>query len=335
MVLLVLLVAVVVLVCGGFYSWSRKHGLTAEGSAPVKESGAGHISLLTEAVAYVGAILVLAGGAAAIGQRWNDISDWGRVGVLAGAAALFLAVGAVLREVHEAAVQRLVGVVWLLSVAGVAGAVGFAAHDVYGKSDEVTALLIGISVSVYSAALWLVRRRALQNLALFVGLIVTISGTIDTFAHQSASSLAYALALWAFGLVWALLGWRRYVEPLWVTVPLGVLLALGAPSIAVTDYGWVYAIAVLTAATAMAASVPMRNTVLLALGAIGMFGYVTSMVVRYFADSLGVPTALALTGGLILVLATISARLMHVTRKPKPEQPAAHEASHHDRPKVS
>jgi hypothetical protein len=122
---------------------------------------------------------------------------------------------------------------------------------------------------------------------------------------------------------------------MWVTVPLGVLLALTAPSIAVHDHGWVYAIGVLTAATVMAASVPLRNTVLLAMGTIGMFGYVTSMVVRYFADSLGVPTALALTGVLILVLATISARLMRATNKHDPQQPTADRSPHHDLPKVS
>ena len=331
---LVLLVAVVALICGGFYSWSRKQGLT-RGDAQSKRPGGGHVALLTEAVAYVGAILVLAGGAAAIGQHWNDISDWARVGVFAVAAALFLTVGFVVRGVHEAAVQRLVGVLWFLSVACVAGAAGFAAHGVYGKSGEVTALLIGITVSVYAAALWLVRRGALQNLALFAGLVVTICGTIAIVARGSAPSLAIALALWGFGLAWALVGWRRYVEPLWVAVPVGVLLALLAPSFTLTDHGWMHAIGLVTAAAVMAASIPLRNTVLLAMGTIAMFGYVTSMVVRYFADSLGAPTALALTGGFILILAAISARLMRATRKPQSEQQFADGSSHHDRPKVS
>ena len=188
---------------------------------------------------------------------------------------------------------------------------------------------------MYAAALWLVRRGALQNLALFAGLVVTICGTIATVARGSAPSLAIALALWGFGLAWALVGWRRYVEPLWVAVPVGVLLALLAPSFTLTDHGWMHAIGLVTAAAVMAASIPLRNTVLLAMGTIAMFGYVTSMVVRYFADSLGVPTALALTGGFILILAAISARLMRATRKPQSEQQFADGSSHHDRPKVS
>lgn len=333
--LLVLAAAAVALVFGGFYVWARRRGLVSAEPSAVGQlgPGRGRISLLTEAVAYVGVILILAGGIAAIAQRWDEISDWGHVWAFAGTAAFFLLVGVFLRGVHEAAAQRLVGVVWFLSVAGVAGAVGFATHDVYGNSGEVTTIAIGLGMSAYAAALWLVRRRALQNVALFAGLVVTICGAMVSLADGPALSLALALALWVFGLAWALLGWRRYVEPVWVATPLGVVLALVAPSLAVGDHGWVYAIAVATAAVAMAASVPLRNTPLLALGTIAMFGYVTAMVVRYFRESLGVPAALAITGVLILVLATITARLMRMTRPAKPSQPVAE--GDHGLPKAS
>lgn len=333
MVSLIVFVAVAALICAGLYAWGRTRAPAATGSESI---GPARVSLLTEAVAYVGAILMLAGGIAAVARRWSDISDWGHVGTFAGAAALFLLIGVIVRGVPEPAVQRLVGVVWFLSVAGVAGAVGFAAYEVYGTSGEVAMLLIGISASVYSALLWLVRRRALQSAALFISLIVTICGTLDTFAHSSASSLAYALTLWGFGLLWAFLGWRRYVEPMWVAVPLGILLALVSPSVAVSDYGWVYTIGLLTAAAVMAASVYLRNTPLLVVGTIGMFGYVTSLVVRYFARSMGTPTALAVAGALILVMAALFARLMAAAKKARPQPPVTeNKPSHHDLPKVS
>jgi hypothetical protein len=60
---------------------------------------------------------------------------------------------------------------------------------------------------------------------------------------------------------------------------------------------------------------------MLAMGTIALFGYVTSMVVRYFGDSLGVPTALALTGALILVLTAVGSRLLKVMKNPQPENP--------------
>jgi len=205
---------------------------------------------------------------------------------------------------------------------------------VYGNTAAVTALAIGVAVTVYSAVLWLVRRRALQNFALFTGLIVTICGTIVTI-DSSPSPLAFAFPLWGFGLAWVCLGWRRYVEPLWVTVPSGVILALIAPGLAAGEYGWVYAIGIASAAAAMAASVPLRNTPLLALGTLAMFGYVTGVVVRYFHQSLGVPGALTITGALILGLAAVTARLIRATRPPKPSAPDTDKPSHRDLPKAS
>ena len=89
-----------------------------------------------------------------------------------------------------------------------------------------------------------------------------------------------------------------------------------------------YAIGIATAAAVMAASVPLRNVPLLALGALAMFGYVTSAAVRYLHQSLGVPAALAITGVLIIGLAVVSARLMRAAHPPKPKQAGAEKPSH-------
>lgn len=322
-------------VAGGFHSWAQQQGLLTTGQAAEDEQGTRRISLLTEAAAYIGVILLLVGAIIAISQRWNDITRWGQVGIYAGAAVFFLLVGIIVRQVREPAIQRLAGVAWFLSVVGVAGAVWLATYRVHWNTDAVTFLAVGAAVTVYAAALWLVRRRALQNLALFAGLVITILGIADIITvpvrtgpaspltpdiNLPTPVLAIALPLWVFGLAWAGLGWRRYVEPLWVTIPCGVILALIAPGFAAGHYGWMYAIGIATAAAAMAASVPLRNVPLLALGALAMFGYVTSVAARYLHDSLGVPSALAITGVLIIGLAVVSARLMGEARPPKPEQ---------------
>jgi hypothetical protein len=306
------LVAAVGLIVGSFYSWARRRGLLAAGPAASQEPGRPRVSLLTEAVAYVGAVLLLAGGIAAVGRRWGELGGWGRVAVLAGASVLFLVTGILVRHASEPAIQRLAGVMWFLSVACAGGAVGFALYDVYGSTGAITVLAVGLGVTVYAAALWRVRRRAAQNAALFAGLVIAICGVVAAGAGGPGPvpALAYALPLWGFGLGWSWLGWRRYVEPIWVTMPCGVILALAAPGLAAGEHGWLYAIGIATAAAAMAASVPLRNTPLLALGTLAMFGYITPAAIRYFHQSLGVPAALAVTGALILGLAVVSARLM-------------------------
>ena len=111
-----------------------------------------------------------------------------------------------------------------------------------------------------------------------------------------------------------------------MTLPCGVILALIAPSLAAGEHGWVYAIGIATATAAMAASVPLQNTPLLALGTLAMFGYVTSVVIQYFHQSLGIPATLAITGVLILGLSVVSARLMrrHIRRSPASQAQTSH-----------
>jgi hypothetical protein len=307
------IVVVVAVVAGGFAYWARVRVRPGTvGGAGVPREGR-RVSPLTEAVAYVGAILLLAGATTAIGQRWEDLGRWGRVGVVAAGAALFLQLGSLVRPVREPAVQRLVGVSWLVSAVGVGWAVELVTADARGEPYDHTALVTGLAVTGYATVLWLLRRRTPQNLAVLAGLIVTVTGLVIALGGAD-SPLSFGLALWGLGVAWALAGWRRYVEPVWATIPAGVVLALFAPSVAVGAHGWLYAVAIGTAAVVMAASVPLRSPPLLGLGAVAMFGYLTGAVVRYFGDSLGVPAALAVTGLLIIGLAVVTARLARATR---------------------
>lgn len=332
---LIVIVLAVVLVFGGFYSWARRQGLLAAGRDAGEKRPERRISLLTEAVAYLGAILLLGGGVAAISRQWSHVGSWARVGILTGAAAFFLLAGLSVRRVREPAIQRLTGVTWLLSVMCAAGAAGFVTHDLifsFTAADQdagaVTVLGVGLAVSAYAVVLWLIRPQAMQVAAVFGGLVTLICGVIATAAGGRAvdgAFLAYALALWGFGLAWAVLAWRRYVEPMWAAMPLGALLALVAPALGTGRYGWMYAIAIITAGAAMAVSVPLQNTVVLGLGTVAMFGYVTSVVVTYFRQSLGVPAAMSIAGALIIVLAVVTARMMRATRSAKPPAPGAEE----------
>jgi hypothetical protein len=329
---------------GGFHCWAQQQGLLTAGQGAEGEPGTRRISLVTEAGAYAGVILVLVGGVTAVSQRWDDITGGGQAGVFAAAAVFFLLAGVIVRQVREPAIQRLAGVAWFLSVAGVGVAVALwvAMYQVPWNKDAVTVLAVGLAVTAYAAALWLVRPSALQNFALFAGLVITIVGVAAISTARAgtgavpvpgsvpglpAPSLAIALPLWVFGLAWAGLGWRRYVGPVWVTVPCGVVLALIAPGFAAGGHGWVYAIGIATAAAAMAASVPLRNTPLLALGALTMSGYLTAVAARYLHQSPGVPSALAITGVLIIGLAVVSARLTLAAHPPEPREPVAEQPS--------
>jgi len=282
----------------------------------------------------------------------------------------FLLAGLIVRQVRDPAIQRLSEVAWFLSVigVGVAAALWAAAYQVTWNKGAVTVLAVGAAVTAYAAALWLARRSALQSFALFAGLVIAVAGVAAVLTAPAgtgavplpgsapalpASSLAIVLALWVFGLAWAGLGCRGDVGPVWVTVPCGVVLALVAPGFAAGGDGWMDALGIATAAAAMAASVRLRNTPLLTLGALAMLGYLTAVAARYLHHSLGVPSALAITGVLITGLAVVNARLTHAAQLPQPGRPGAEQpapaadapdptepdadvlSSHPDRPKTS
>src|SRR5512146_1221387 len=119
---LIVIMLAVALVFGGFYSWARRRGLLAVGRNGGEKREERRISLLTEAVAYIGAILLLAGGVAAISRQWSHVGSWAHVGILTGAAAFFLLAGFSVSSVPEPATPRLTGVTRPLSGICVAGA---------------------------------------------------------------------------------------------------------------------------------------------------------------------------------------------------------------------
>jgi hypothetical protein len=121
------------------------------------------------------------------------------VGIMAGAAVFFLLAGLTVRRVREPAIQRLTDVVWLLSIAAAGWAIGSAAHDVYRNTARVTSLAVVAGITVYAVAVWLARRRALENLALFTGVIITVCGVVVTI-DDSPSALAFPFPCGGSGL---------------------------------------------------------------------------------------------------------------------------------------
>ncbi len=277
--------------------------------------------MLTESLAYCGAFLVLAGGGVAVGQQWQDTGAWQRVGILAAAAVFFLAAGLAVLRIADAAIQRMIGVVWFVSAACAGAAAGLAAGGAIGTSGAVAILAAGLAAAGYSAVLWLVGRRELVLVAMFAGLTLATCAMFITIAGGAGPRLAIALGLWALGVGWVIVGWQ-YPQPLWSTVPLATAIAMIAPAIAVWQHGWVFVIGIGTAAVAMLASVSHRRTALLLAGTLSLFGYVTAAMARYFHASLGLPTTLAACGALLLTLALVMAWIRRSTQRRLAERAA-------------
>jgi hypothetical protein len=292
---------------------------TAADSDPA--GGERRVALLAEALGYVGMVLALAGAAAGLAQGWEDLPVWARLAIPAAVTALLLLGGVFLRHQEEPAFRRLMSVLWVLSVGGLAWALAVLGLEIADWDAEPIAVMVGGGCSLLAAGLYLVRRHGLQQVALLASLHALVVAGVAALPGERHPGWWFAVAVWVLGAAWAALGWQRMLDPGWLAAALGFVGMVVAPALGVGDYDWLLAPALLTAAGLVALSVPTRQTPLLALGMIGAFGYITWAVTNYFQDSLGAPVALVIIGAVFLALAVVAGVLAQ-RNKGKAARPA-------------
>jgi hypothetical protein len=291
------------------------HERAAASGPPRAVAGERRISLLAEALGYVGVALAVAGAGVGLGQAWGSVPVWARLLIPAAASTVLLVGGLLLRHQQEPAFRRLMSVLWVLAVGGLAAALVILGVDVLEWSAEFIAVMAGAGSTLLAGVLYLLRRHGLQQAVLLAALHVLILSGLAALPGERNPGWWFAAGVWGLGAAWAGLGWRRILEPPWLAVGFGLVGMVIGPSVGLGEYEWLLAPALVTAAGLVALSVPTRQTPLLALGMVGGFGYITWGVVHYFKDSLGVPLALVIVGGIFLVLAVVAGRLTQETRK--------------------
>lgn len=313
----VLLLFIVMAIFGGVALWvQRSPSQRRRAGDPVVETRERRISLATEAVGYVGTILVLAGATVAVGQRWADIGTWGRLAILVAATLIFFGIGWFIRSSTEPAFQRLTSVTWAVSTVAFAGSAAVV-NQFYEPSAQTAFLTIAVTTTVYAAVLWSLHQHALQQAVLFLGVLLSVTALIVRLVHQPDAWMI-AVPLWAIGVAWAAGGWWRRINPWFVAVPLGLLVALFAPASIDQPSALRFGLGLGTAATVMALSVIARFTPGLAMASVALLGYVIGAMTYYFADTLGVPASLTIAGLLILILAAVATRWHWFSSKQPP-----------------
>lgn len=299
---------------GGIALWVKRSRPEAgrSGSEPAAAHGAdvsagasSRPSLLTEAIGYVGTILVLAGTSTAVGQRWKDIPNGGRLAILAGVTVAFLGIGVLARSAQRAPLRRLTGVTWAVSVAGFAGSAGVL-NEIGDTSSHTAFLTIATPSAAYAAVLWSMHRHAIQHAVMFAGVLIGTASVIADLVDR-VESWMIAVPIWAIALAWAAAGWWRRIEPWFIAVPLGLLVALIAPA-GIETSGARFGLGLFTAAAVMSASVASDFVPGLAMAAVALLGYLIGSVTYYFGDTLGIPITLTIAGLAVLVLAAAGTR---------------------------
>ena len=290
-------------------------------ASPATARGVEPANLVTEALGYVGGILILIAAGLIAGQYFDDLGRAGRLAVI-GAAGLALFGGGYLVQVvpGRAATGRLRSVLWVLTVAAVAAFLGLLADESFGWTDEKGAFLAASGAALAGLALWRWHRWLLQQVAVVVALAVALGSGVSAFLGEGEVALS-GLAIWGLGAVWLMLGWGRHVRPRYVTDLLGgVTVTIG--SLLTMEYDQGAALAMATAAGLVFTGVRLRALALLGVGSIATLSVVPAVMQRYFPDTIAAPLALLAAGVLLVVAALATASRVrhgeHLSAEPAP-----------------
>lgn len=265
---------------------------------------------IAEAVAYLGATLTVI-AAVWLGQAyWSNLSPVARAGGLGIVTGALVAGGAWTARVGSEAAARLTGVLWLLATAVWAVAAFVAVYEVLGLGDAET-LAAGLAAAGLAAALRWRRRHALQQVPLFVSVLICVQGVLDLAGVGDADW--FGLGAWVAGVAWLLLARSDAVPPPRTATALGCLAVLAGPELLIprsSDGSALLGLATVAALFVVAARPPgsLAGGVAAGFGIVGAAVFVPQGLASWFPEVIGVPVAVLLSGVLLLIGALVKLR---------------------------
>jgi hypothetical protein len=310
-------------------AWETRELLTHDEAEAIRTFELQHeeverrVPLLAEALGYLGAVLAVAAFFALIGPRWGDMEQPARLAILGGAIALTFVGGWMIRHEEEPALARLSGVLLTLSVAAVAGFLAQAlVTDPVGDRPWAP-FAVAVGSAAYARVLQIVKPCVPLQAAVFLGTLGMLGGAA-VWADQ-AEWISFDENSWWFGVAmaivsaaWMLAGRAGVMKPERAAYAIGAVGAVIAPTFAMPPAALGLWLGVALSVALIGASVVLRHTGVLALGAVGLFGYLTGTIGYYFADTIGVPFALLLSGVVLVGIAIAVTKLRHATVVPEP-----------------
>ncbi len=289
----------------------RNQALVPSGPAP------GPVPTLpraTEALGYLGGVVVVV-GAVFIGDRyWADWSLVARLAVLGGVAAALLGAGFAVPERLGAPGHRLRSVLWLATLAAWAGFLAVLGNQALDLTAARTADLTAAGTAVAAACLWWVHRSFVQQAATMVALMATAAALVADLADPDQLP---GLGVWLVAAGWLVLALTGRLEPTRAArAASAAAMVVGALMTLPTDAGFLLAIATVAAVVALA--IRTGDLLVLGVGALGTLGVLPAAIAEWFPDSDAVPFVVLATGLLLVGVSVWTARRSRVA----PHRPA-------------
>jgi hypothetical protein len=177
---------------------------TAAGAA---EAAGGRRAVVVEVLGYLGGGLALVAGFVLGAESWAELGYWGRAAVLGAVTVVLLVAGWRLRTEEGRVLPRLASVLWLGAVAGFAGLLAVLLGGRSGDAVDDPTLAVAGGALVLAAALYLLERRVLQQVALFGAAVATLLTAGGEFLVAWDGLEGVVLAV--LGAAWLELGTAR------------------------------------------------------------------------------------------------------------------------------
>lgn len=264
-------------------------------------------SLATEALGYIGGVVVMVGTILIANLYWDELDVTTRVTVMGIAAALLCAGGLAVPSGLGDVGVRLRSVLWLASTVAFGGFLGLLGAGVLDLSGADTAVLTTSGTAVVAAVFWRAHRHLAQQLATMVALMATAAALVADYITPDHWPGAGA---WLVAGVWLALSWGGLLTPRRpVMGTAAAALIVASVSTLPTDGGFALAIGTVTAIVAMA--LLQADLVLFAIGAVGTLVVLPSAVSEWFPGSAAAPLALLGVGLALVGMAVWTARRRH------------------------
>ena len=275
-----------------------------EPEAPVRR---GRVSLAAEILGYFGAALLIGAFLVAFEGVWEDLGQGARFTTLVVITLLLLAAGQALRTSSEPAIERMAGVLWFGAVGSFAGVAFGVVEDVVKFDDTAAGISVGLAAAVFAWPLWRFRCAALQQVAVFAGILAALfSAGFSGFVANGETGAGVLVGI--FGLSWLLSTEKGWVQPRRTGEALGSIGTLGGVQTAgFDDAAWLL-IALAVAAGILGYGVVAGRNILLGLGAAGLFLFVPQFITEAFGSNLGAAGSVAVAGALIVGAAVFVGR---------------------------
>lgn len=265
------------------------------------------ISPAAEIAAYVGGILATVAAITVVSRFWIDIPALQQVLIFAVVSFALWFAGRSVRAVEDPAAQRLTSALWLMSTAAAASAAWVTGDDILRLNETETSLFVGLVSAAHGTLLWLRHRTSVQQLVIFAAVLAT--GGAGIAIGDSPPEEIWGIAVWALGVVWALLGVSGVMRPVTTAAAVGAVTAvIGAEVLAVVSATPGLLLGLATVSVLFAAGAASKQPVFLGVGSVGLAIVLPHAMTEWFPSSVTAPLAMFVAGVILLGGALVTIR---------------------------